>query len=48
MMDGQDPEIKVKVAFIEYEDEKEQVDRFIKELEKKEMPRRRQAIQKTA
>ena len=34
MMDGQDPEIEVKVAFIEHEDEKEQVERFLKDLEK--------------
>ena len=34
MMDSPGPEIKVKVAFIEHEDEKEQVDRFINDLEK--------------
>jgi linearmycin/streptolysin S transport system permease protein len=46
MMEGQDPEIEVKVAFIEYEDEKEQVDRFIHDLEKKELPKEvRQVIQ---
>ncbi len=38
MMEGQDPEIEVKVAFIEHEDEKEQVDRFINDLEKIELP----------
>jgi ABC-2 type transport system permease protein len=49
MMDGQGPEIKVKVAFIEYEDEKEQVDRFIHDLEIKEWPPEvRQAIQENA
>ena len=48
-MDGKGPEIKVKVAFIEYEDEKEQVDRFINDLEKKELPKEvRQAIQENA
>ena len=40
MMDGQDPEIEVKVAFIEHEDEKEQVDRFINDLEKKRIATR--------
>ena len=49
MMEGQDPEIGVKVAFIEHEDEKEQVDRFINDLEKKELPTEvRQVIQENA
>jgi ABC-2 type transport system permease protein len=49
MMDGQDPEIEVKVAFIEHEDEKEQVERFLKELEKTGMPDEElQVIQNTA
>ena len=34
MMDGQDPDIQVKVAFIEHEDEKQQVDRFMRDLDK--------------
>ena len=38
MMDGQDPEIQVKVAIIEHDDEKQQVERFIKDLEKTEIP----------
>ncbi len=49
MMDGQDPEIEVKVAFIEHEDEKEQVDRFLKKLEKTGIPDEElQVIQNTA
>ena len=49
MMEGQDPEIEVKVAFIEHEDEKEQVDRFINDLEKMELPTEvRQVIQENA
>jgi ABC-2 type transport system permease protein len=49
MMEGQDPEIKVKVAFIEHEGEKEQVDRFINDLEKTELPTEvRQVIQEDA
>ena len=49
MMEGQDPEIKVKVTFIEHEGEKEQVDRFINDLEKTELPTEvRQVIQEDA
>ena len=40
MMDSSDPEIQVKVAFIEHEDEKEQVDRFINDIEKVEIPQK--------
>ena len=38
MMDGQDPDIQVKVAFIEHEDEKTQVDRFMRDLDKMGWP----------
>ena len=49
MMEGQGPEIEVKVAFIEHEDEKEQVDRFINDLDKMELPTEvRQVIQDNA
>ena len=40
MMDSSDPEIQVKVAFIEHEDEKQQVDRFINDMEKVEFPQK--------
>ena len=47
MMDSSDPEIQVKVAFIEHEDEKQQVDRFINDMEKVEFPEKEfQGIQR--
>ena len=37
-MDGQGPEIQVKIAMIEYADEKQQIEQFIKDLDKTEIP----------
>ena len=38
IMDGQSPEIQVKIAMIEHADEKQQVEQFIKDLDKTEIP----------
>ena len=38
MMDGEDPKIKVKVAFIEHENEQKQVESFINDLEHSGLP----------
>ena len=38
IMDGQSPEIQVKIAMIEHVDEKQQVEQFIKDLDKTEIP----------
>ena len=38
IMDGQSPEIQVKIAMIEHVDEKQQIEQFIKDLDKTEIP----------